>query len=52
VLCETIWVLEGCYGQPKETLLDVIERILRVAQLRVDEPQVVWLDLDPSLRSG
>lgn len=46
VLCETLWVLEGCYGQPKDTLVKTIEQILRVAQLRVDEPQVVWQALE------
>jgi predicted nucleic-acid-binding protein len=46
VLCETIWVLEGCYGQPKAALMKTIEQILRVAQLRVDEPQVVWQALE------
>jgi predicted nucleic-acid-binding protein len=46
VLCETMWVLEGCYGQPKDTVVKTIEQILRVAQLRVDEPQVVWQALE------
>ena len=46
VLCETLWVLEGCYGQPKDALVKTIEQILRVAQLRVDEPQVVWQALE------
>ncbi len=46
VLCETLWVLEGCYGQPKDTLVNTIEQILRVAQFRVDDPQVVWQALD------
>ena len=46
VLCETIWVLEGCYGQPKAILVKTIEQILRVAQFRVDEPQVVWQALE------
>ena len=46
VLCETMWVLEGCYKQPKAILLNTIEQILRVAQLRVDEPQVVWRALE------
>ena len=41
-----MWVLEGCYGQPKDTLVEMIEQILRVAQLRVDEPQVVWQALE------
>ena len=46
VLCEILWVLEGCYGQPKDTLVKTIEQILRVTQLRVDEPQVVWQALE------
>jgi predicted nucleic-acid-binding protein len=46
VLCETIWVLEGCYDQPKATLVKTIEQILRVAQFRVDEPQLVWQALE------
>ena len=46
VLCETLWVLEGCYRQPKDTLVKTIEQILLVAQLRVDEPQVVWQALE------
>lgn len=46
VLCETLWVLEGCYRQPKGTLVKTIEQILRVAQFRVDEPQVVWQALE------
>ena len=39
-------MLEGCYDQPKDTLVKTIEQILRVAQLRVDEPQVVWQALE------
>ncbi len=46
VLCETLWVLEGCYHQPKKILIATMEQILRVAQLRVDEPQLVWQALE------
>ena len=46
VLCETMWVLEGCYKQPKDILVKTIEQILRVAQLRIDEPQIVWQALE------
>ncbi len=46
VLCETLWVLEGCYDQPRGTLIRTIEQILRVAQLRVDEPQIAWQALE------
>ncbi|WNM57803.1 PIN domain-containing protein [Candidatus Nitrospira allomarina] len=42
VVCETLWVLEGCYPQSKETRVKTIEQVFRVAQLRVEDPQVVW----------
>ncbi|MCA9453329.1 MAG: type II toxin-antitoxin system VapC family toxin [Nitrospiraceae bacterium] len=51
VLCETLWVLEGCYRQTKETLVKTIEQVLRVAQLRVEDPQVVWQALDDYRKS-
>lgn len=46
VLCETLWVLEGCYRQSREILVKTVEQMLRVAQLRVEDPQVVWQALD------
>lgn len=51
VLCETLWVLEGCYQQSKETMVKTIEQVLRVAQLRVEDPQVVWQALDDYRKS-
>ncbi len=46
VLCELAWVLEVCYRQSKQHIVRVLEQILRVAQLQVDDPQVVWRALD------
>ncbi|MGP0591880.1 PIN domain-containing protein [Nitrospira sp. T9] len=51
VLCETFWVLEGYYRQTKETLVKTIEYVLHVAQLRVEDPQVVWQALDDYRKS-
>ena len=41
-LCELVWVLEECYRLGREQIVQVMEQVLRVAQLQVDEPQVVW----------
>jgi predicted nucleic-acid-binding protein len=46
VLCELAWVLEVCYRQSKQHIVRVLEQVLRVAQLQVDDPQVVWRALD------
>jgi predicted nucleic-acid-binding protein len=46
VLCELAWVLEECYRLDRERIIRVLEQVLRVAQLQVDEPQVVWRALD------
>lgn len=51
VLCETLWVLEGCYRQSKEVLVQTIEQVLRVAQIRVKDPQVVWQALSDYRKS-
>ena len=42
VLCELIWVLKRCYKVNQDQALQVIEQILRTAQLQVQEPQIVW----------
>ncbi len=51
VLYETLWVLEGCYRQSNETLVKTIEQVLRVAQLRVEDPQADWQALDNHRKS-
>lgn len=42
VLCELVWVLTGAYEYPKGRVVQALEQILRIAQLRVEEPQLVW----------
>ena len=42
VLCELIWVLKRCYKVNQDQALQVLEQILRTAQLQVQEPQIVW----------
>lgn len=41
VLCEFSLVLTGIYGYSKEALIEVLEQILQLDQLRVEEPKVV-----------
>jgi predicted nucleic-acid-binding protein len=45
-LCEMCWVLKRLYKTPKEQLTEIIELLLRTAQLFVQEPQVVWMALE------
>lgn len=46
VLCEMVWVLEGCYDQKKSKIVAVVEGILGVTQLEVECPAVVWQALE------
>jgi len=41
-LVEVVWVLEGCYGSTRDEVVDIVERLLRVKQLRVQDAEVVW----------
>ena len=45
VLCELMWVLEDCYGQEKEHLMKVLERLLQVAEIRLENADAVRLAL-------
>jgi predicted nucleic-acid-binding protein len=45
-LCELCWVLKGLYKTPKDQLVNIIEQLLRTAQLLVQEAQVVWMALE------
>ena len=42
VLCELVWVLESAYGYPKDTIVDVLEKLLRTSQLKVEDAQSAW----------
>ncbi len=41
-LVEVVWVLEGCYDSTKDEVIAIVERLLRVKQLRVQDAEVVW----------
>ena len=42
VLCELIWVLESAYGYPKDTIVAVLEKLLRTSQLKIEDAQSAW----------
>lgn len=42
VLCELVWVLESAYGYSKDTIVPVLEKLLRTSQLKVEDAQSVW----------
>ena len=42
VLCELVWVLTSGYGYSRRDSLKVLEQMLRVAQFRIESPQIVW----------
>ena len=46
VLCEFVWVLQKCYNAPKKKIIHVIEQLLRTAQFKVQNPQLIWLTLN------
>jgi predicted nucleic-acid-binding protein len=45
VLCELVWVLESAYGYPRARVTVVLERILRTAQLTVEDSREAWAAL-------
>lgn len=45
VLCELVWVLESAYGYPRVRVAVVLERILRTAQLTVEDSRDAWAAL-------
>ena len=42
VLCELVWVLESAYGYSKDTIVTVLEKLLRTSQLKVEDVQAAW----------
>lgn len=41
-LAEVVWVMESCYGASRAEVGDIIERMLRVRQLRFQDSDVAW----------
>ena len=42
VLCELVWVLESAYGYSKDTIVPVLEKLLRTSQLKIEDTQSAW----------
>ena len=42
VLCETVWVLESGYDYAKDTIADVLEKLLLTQQFELEERDQVW----------
>ena len=36
-LCELVWVLESAYGYSKDTIVTVLEKLLRTSQLKIKD---------------
>lgn len=41
-LVETVWVLESCYGCSRADITVILERLLRVKQLRIQDAETAW----------
>ncbi|OGW47808.1 MAG: hypothetical protein A2V62_05740 [Nitrospirae bacterium RBG_19FT_COMBO_58_9] len=44
VLCELVWVLESAYGYSKDTIVAVLEKLLRTSQMKIEDTQPAWTD--------
>ncbi len=42
VLCELVWVLEGAYGYDRGAIAEVVEHLLRTAELEFDDIELIW----------
>lgn len=42
VLCELVWVLELAYGYSKDTIVSVLEKLLRTSRLKIEDTQAAW----------
>lgn len=43
VLCELVWVLESAYGYSKDTIVVVLDKVLRTSQLKIEDTQSAWM---------
>ena len=42
VLCELVWVLETSYEYPKESIIPVLEKILKTRQFCIYQSEILW----------
>lgn len=52
VVCELVWVLEAAYGLERGAALDVVETVLRTAQLEFGDKDVLWQALGDARRGS
>ncbi len=45
-LCEMCWVLKRLYKTRREQLHQIIEQLLRTAELAIQQPQIIWMALE------
>ena len=45
VVCESVWVLESACGYPRDTIADVLEKLLLTQQIESEERDHVWRSL-------
>jgi predicted nucleic-acid-binding protein len=43
VLCELVWILESAYGYSKETIVNVLDKLLRTSQFKIEDAQSAWI---------
>ena len=41
-LAEVVWVMATSYGTPRDTIVDVVERLLSAPQLTIERADIVW----------
>lgn len=44
-LIEITWVLESCYGQTKDDLINVLDLLITIKQIRIEKTDLVYLAL-------
>jgi predicted nucleic-acid-binding protein len=41
-ICELVWVLESCYNQSKEQIIEVLNTLLQITQIKIEHQAVVY----------
>ena len=52
VLCELVWVLESAYGYPRESIVQVLEQILKTKQFHIPDADIIWQSLSGYKNDG
>jgi predicted nucleic-acid-binding protein len=42
ILCELVWVLETAYEYERKEISEILDKILRVRQFYIDQPEITW----------